>query len=1615
MQEQFDSYASPRKPSGAAARSLEKRFAAQVSMTPPANIGAMHAQHSPFSSWNQRIPVQPATESRQSFTGTIPRSHAFASLAPLTKSSHASQMPSSDGDAETASEPCFPHAVGGGIKRTVPLHHVSHFGGSDALRDAGAGNGESSSIASSSLLWHHRNPSDSSVSGSSAASIVNGIEHAAHAGPSSQPMLRAGSRESQAGGFDMYGQRSRPAGFRPSAALNDDDYDMDMGSDDDEDDELNMLQGGRPSLSPTPFGGEQLECGGHGPSELTDLGGPMLQPGVRVPLRTGRKASSSAASSSSGLGSVASSNSHYQQQRGSFNSASGASGLFLHTPARRRCSTSGSEQPNGLGFGFHMLNASEEDLFGRDSIAPAQTQPDARSRAQRARASSSAALHRPLTEFLTPRSTSASAMLGEKLPGVANLFEFATQPRPIIRSSDHDPDTTPLREAKRRSVGTSLGTFPSGKLFEDEIEAAKSSRQDLTSSTNAGGPKHHRKASSHSSSVSAEQPGLLEASTPARRPPCRSRFGHIHGADSFGYHDSDPDTPQRLFGGPHSFSAADDSGVAFGDAEGSAKSTLKRTPFLGAHLTQPGASAFTSVHRVELDNVLASPVRGGETTMSRPCTTPIRRENEFATTDSPARRPAAFIGVAHAFGPKERSSLAREARFAQSSPDPAPRARSRTSTASPARKIRERRPTSEAAEGSGHHYLTPQNFKSVKPLQAAFMSTGLVSKRSRARENSAGGESVETFPVPPKPNFGHALGLREVVAAASAHAAAGADRSNHAMPDTPVKKPAVTSMVPFPRAGAGPGSAVRSHLGSVSLLGPSPLGVYSPAKESVSSNTSADSPLLAGGCDSPTLNLMSLSPPNASTPATGAPAAVSAFAAPPSSVAGWGPSRFGGDHDHSRFQPFVHGDSIEDDGNVSDNACSPSLQSGRVRDALRLQKGKRPSTKGSSSSDSAPRKILSVNTTKAMAVPSKSLRVRSSGLGRKAMSRNNSFAAASQANGDHDATASVDAFAPSTPVTTTTTLVVHRDESVPMTPTRNAAQIKWFEAAQVLTTPSPSSRRQAAQKLRAHRLELMQTRCKSRLSETSTCSETPMKGMGAVVPSTPSSRIESSHGIVSHPASDLGVVSGPSRLETVFAVEETIGSGEFSEVIKVTSKSTGYAYAVKRMKRAYGGPKDRLRRLEEVDVLRQLSTSGKPHSNIVSLFDAWEEEGHLYLQLELCPLGSLAFFLEEYGQQVGPLDEPRLWKVLAELSSGLAHIHGNGILHLDLKPANVLITEYGSLKIGDFGMATRWPPGDAESVLRGAGLANADVAMSPESRSESAAAPRRGLEREGDREYLAPEVIFHGQYGKAADIFSLGLILLEAAGNVELPDNGEPWQKLRRDDFSDVDLGMLSGTMLRVLERLLCSDPEGRPTIEEVMAMPTLQTVRSIMSRGLSASEMDQLPEFNESSTTSGSLHALTESASNQSMQSDSSYRNTALSFSDGDSSMPELSESGSALGLSGIPSSLSGQTSISTSASSYGSHQVLREPEEEFLREVIGSDPAEQQMDAYTNASAGEAFRARSVSPTSDDADTRSSVRHPFASVQPIDVGAYTAPMNKLTREAFTAMADVDAMDLDA
>lgn len=132
-------------------------------------------------------------------------------------------------------------------------------------------------------------------------------------------------------------------------------------------------------------------------------------------------------------------------------------------------------------------------------------------------------------------------------------------------------------------------------------------------------------------------------------------------------------------------------------------------------------------------------------------------------------------------------------------------------------------------------------------------------------------------------------------------------------------------------------------------------------------------------------------------------------------------------------------------------------------------------------------------------------------------------------------------------------------------------------------------------------------------------------------------------------------------------------------------------------------------------------------------------------------------------------------------------------MHLDIKPANVLITANGTLKISDFGMAAEYPP--------------SSPAVSDDFSDN---------DREGDRSYIAPEILHTRSYAPPVDVFALGLSILEIASNQALPENGPDWHSLRTGQIAGAGSLSTIGSGEFVLR-----DEEGNAIATEILSSET--------------------------------------------------------------------------------------------------------------------------------------------------------------------------------------------------
>lgn len=91
------------------------------------------------------------------------------------------------------------------------------------------------------------------------------------------------------------------------------------------------------------------------------------------------------------------------------------------------------------------------------------------------------------------------------------------------------------------------------------------------------------------------------------------------------------------------------------------------------------------------------------------------------------------------------------------------------------------------------------------------------------------------------------------------------------------------------------------------------------------------------------------------------------------------------------------------------------------------------------------------------------------------------------------------------------------------------------------------------------------------------------------------------------------------------------------------------------------------------------------HLNIVKYHDTIKTRGHLYIVLEYMENGSLAQFVKKFGS----LSETLVAMYITQVLRGLAYLHEQGVLHRDVKGANILTTKDGLVKIADFGVAIK--------------------------------------------------------------------------------------------------------------------------------------------------------------------------------------------------------------------------------------------------------------------------------------------------------------------------------------
>ncbi|WP_127165036.1 Stk1 family PASTA domain-containing Ser/Thr kinase [Veillonella sp. 3960] len=205
-----------------------------------------------------------------------------------------------------------------------------------------------------------------------------------------------------------------------------------------------------------------------------------------------------------------------------------------------------------------------------------------------------------------------------------------------------------------------------------------------------------------------------------------------------------------------------------------------------------------------------------------------------------------------------------------------------------------------------------------------------------------------------------------------------------------------------------------------------------------------------------------------------------------------------------------------------------------------------------------------------------------------------------------------------------------------------------------------------------------------------------------------------------------------------YEVQQKIGVGGMADVYRGKDTLLGRPVAIKILHQNFGSDQDFVARFK-----REAQAAGKlNHPNVVSMYDVGFDQGFHYIIMEYVSGCTLKEYIQHHGDQVTVQEAVKITVAIAE---GLEHAHMMGIVHCDVKPHNILITDSGRVKVTDFGIA--------RAINSATTMMYTNSVM-------------------GSAHYISPEQASGKSINVSTDIYSLGVVLYELLTG-EVPFRGE--------------------------------------------------------------------------------------------------------------------------------------------------------------------------------------------------------------------------------------------------
>ncbi|XP_020215012.1 MAP3K epsilon protein kinase 1 isoform X1 [Cajanus cajan] len=270
-------------------------------------------------------------------------------------------------------------------------------------------------------------------------------------------------------------------------------------------------------------------------------------------------------------------------------------------------------------------------------------------------------------------------------------------------------------------------------------------------------------------------------------------------------------------------------------------------------------------------------------------------------------------------------------------------------------------------------------------------------------------------------------------------------------------------------------------------------------------------------------------------------------------------------------------------------------------------------------------------------------------------------------------------------------------------------------------------------------------------------------------------------------------------LDNKYMLGDEIGKGAYGRVYKGLDLENGDFVAIKQVSLENIAQEDLNIIMQEIDLLKNLN-----HKNIVKYLGSSKTKSHLHIVLEYVENGSLANIIKP--NKFGPFPESLVAVYIAQVLEGLVYLHEQGVIHRDIKGANILTTKEGLVKLADFGVATK--------------LTEADV------NTHSVV---------GTPYWMAPEVIEMSGVCAASDIWSVGCTVIELLTCVPPYYDLQPMPALFRivqDEHPPIP-DSLSPDITDFLLQCFKKDARQRPDAKTLLSHPWIQNCRRVLQSSL--------------------------------------------------------------------------------------------------------------------------------------------------------------------------------------